>query len=138
MPGTLDGSRAASEANGADPWRARPRGTTLLRRAVCASPACLKVRGTPTKPADLASHDSVAYEGYGLGSNWDFRTEGTLPTIVIPSRLVVNSAEAAVIAATDGAGIARALSYQVDALVKARSLATLMEAYEPSPIPVAL
>jgi DNA-binding transcriptional LysR family regulator len=113
-------------------------GTTLLRWVVRASPACLKVRGTPTKPADLASHDSVAYEGYGLGSNWDFRTEGTLPTIVIPSRLVMNSAKAAVIAATDGAGIARALSYQVDALVKARSLATLMEAYEPSPIPVAL
>ena len=44
----------------------------------------------------------------------------------------------AVIAATAGAGIARELSYQVDDLVKSGSLVKLLEAYEPSPLPVSL
>jgi DNA-binding transcriptional LysR family regulator len=50
----------------------------------------------------------------------------------------VNLGEAAVAAAADGAGIARVLSYLVDDLAKSRSLVTLLEAYEPSPMPVSL
>jgi DNA-binding transcriptional LysR family regulator len=46
--------------------------------------------------------------------------------------------EATVAAATAGAGIARALSYLVDDLVKSRSLVKLLEAYEPAPIPVSV
>ena len=48
----------------------------------------------------------------------------------------MNSVEAAVSAATAGAGIARVLSYQIDDLVNSGALVTLLEAYEPSPIPV--
>jgi DNA-binding transcriptional LysR family regulator len=50
----------------------------------------------------------------------------------------VNLGEAAVAAAADGAGIARVLSYLVDDLAKSRSVVTLLEAYEPSPMPVSL
>jgi DNA-binding transcriptional LysR family regulator len=50
----------------------------------------------------------------------------------------VNSAEAAVIAASAGVGIARALSYQIDGLVKAGSLVKLLEANEPAPLPATL
>jgi DNA-binding transcriptional LysR family regulator len=46
--------------------------------------------------------------------------------------------EAAVAAAADGAGIAHVLSYLVDDLAKSRSVVTLLEAYEPSPLPVSL
>ena len=98
----------------------------------------LKIRGTPKKPVDLASHDCVGYEGFWTGSHWEFRTDGTVRTILIPSRLVVNSAEAAVIAATAGAKIARALSYQTDDLVKAGTLVTLLAAYELPLVPVSL
>jgi len=45
---------------------------------------------------------------------------------------------AAVIAASTGVGIARAMSYQVDDLVKAGSLVKLLEAYERAPIPATL
>ena len=50
----------------------------------------------------------------------------------------MNLGEAAVAAAADGAGIARVLSYLVDDLAKSRSVVTLLEAYEPSPMPVSL
>jgi DNA-binding transcriptional LysR family regulator len=46
--------------------------------------------------------------------------------------------EAAVAAAADGAGIAWVLSYLVNDLAKSRAVVTLLEAYEPSPMPVSL
>jgi DNA-binding transcriptional LysR family regulator len=110
----------------------------LLRQVLCASPDYLEIRGVPKKPADLASHDCVAYEGFWTGNYWAFGTDAIPQAILVASRLVMNSSEAAIVAAKAGAGIARALSYQIDDLVKERSLVTLLEAYEPAPMPVAL
>jgi len=111
----------------------------VIREVVCASPAYLKIRGTPKQPADLASHDCIAFEGhYTTHANWKFHTKGTAHTVRVPSRLIVNTAEAAVVAATGGAGIARVLSYQIIDLLKARELLKLFEAYEPPPTPVHL
>jgi DNA-binding transcriptional LysR family regulator len=108
----------------------------LIRRVLCASPAYLKDRGVPQTPDDLQSHDCVGWAGDLAGVKWAFRSEGVRQTIRISSRLAVNSGEAAVIAATAGAGITRAWSFQVDALVKSGSLVTLLEPYEPQPVPV--
>ncbi|QRM33871.1 LysR family transcriptional regulator [Microvirga sp. VF16] len=107
-----------------------------IRQVLCASPGYLKIRGVPKTPSDLAAHDCVAYEDLVLGSNWDFHSVGVPQIVPILSRLVVNSVEAAVSAATAGVGIARVLSYQIDELVNLGALVTLLETYEPSPIPV--
>jgi DNA-binding transcriptional LysR family regulator len=107
----------------------------LIRKVVCASPAYLERRGVPKKPADLVAHDCVVHEGHATSLyNWEFSTEGTTQRIQVPCRLAVNLGEAAVAAAADGAGIARVLSYLVDDLAKSRSVVTLLEAYEPSPM----
>jgi DNA-binding transcriptional LysR family regulator len=108
----------------------------LIRQMLCASPAYLKNRGVPKRPADLTAHDCVAYAGPTTGSNWEFRIEGRSQKIQVPHRLVVNSGEAAVVAAVSGAGISRVLSYLIDDLVKSRALVKLLEAYEPLPLPV--
>lgn len=110
----------------------------LFRQVICASPAYLKQRGIPGKPEDLLKHDCVTYEGYAVGSNWEFLSRGRSLKIEAPSRLVVSSVEAAVVAATEAAGIARVASYQVDELVKCGRLVMLLEAFEPRPAPVNL
>jgi DNA-binding transcriptional LysR family regulator len=112
----------------------------LVRQVLCASPHYLKIRDVPQKPADLTSHHCVAYEAYGIasGSSWKLGTGRTAQAVQIPSRLVVNSAEAAVIAATAGAGVVWVMSYLVDDLVKSGSLVRLLEGYEPAPLPVSL
>lgn len=111
----------------------------LIREVLCASPAYLKMRGVPKHPADLESHDCIAHESqYTTQANWTFLVKGTAHTIRVPSRLVVNTAEAALVAATAGAGIARVLSYQMVDLPKARELVTVLEVYEPPPRPVHL
>jgi DNA-binding transcriptional LysR family regulator len=110
----------------------------LIRRVLCASPAYLKTRAMPKTPADLTSHNCVAYETYTAGSNWEFRADGRSQFIQVPSRLMVTSSEAAIVAAVAGAGIARVLSYQIDDLVQAGSLVRLLEAYEPAPMPISV
>lgn len=58
--------------------------------------------------------------------------------IEVPSRLVVSSVEAAVVAAMDGAGIARVVSYQIEEPMKSGSVVKLLDAFEPLPAPVNL
>ncbi|RDK11467.1 LysR family transcriptional regulator [Cupriavidus lacunae] len=110
----------------------------LLRQVVCASPHYIKLRGTPRKPEDLLSHDCVAYEGYAVGGNWEFLSRGRTCKVEVPSRLVVDSVEAAVVAATEAAGVARVTSYQIEGHVKSGSLVKLLEDYEPKPAPINL
>jgi DNA-binding transcriptional LysR family regulator len=110
----------------------------LIHPVLCACPDYLKARGIPEKPADLAAHDCVVYEAYYGGSSWEFRIEGTPQSIQVPWRLMVGSAEAAIVAATAGAGIARVLSYQIEELVQSRVLAKVLEGYETRPRPISL
>jgi DNA-binding transcriptional LysR family regulator len=110
----------------------------VLREVLCASPAYLKQRGTPRKPDDLLSHDCVTYDSYAFGGNWKFLSKGRLVNIEAPSRLVVSSVEAALVAATEAAGIARVASYQLEDLVETGRLVLLLEAFEPRPVPVNL
>jgi len=107
----------------------------LIHRVLCASPAYLKARGVPKEPADLASHDCVTFD---LANTWEFRRNGATQTIDVPSRLAVNLGEVAAAAAVAGAGISRVLSYLIEDLLKSRSLVTLLDAYEPSSMPVSI
>lgn len=109
-----------------------------IRQMICASPAYLKRHGVPKKPSDLSAHDCIVDKYFAFGEEWPFRVHGKLQTLSVPGRLFVNSSDAALVAATSGAGIARVWSYQVADLIKSRTLAGLLEAYEPPPNPVSL
>jgi DNA-binding transcriptional LysR family regulator len=59
-------------------------------------------------------------------------------SVEIHSRLIVNTAEAAIDAAIAGLGITRVLSYQVGTAIRAGALAIALPEFEPSPWPVSL
>src|SRR5262249_52973562 len=104
-----------------------------------ASPAYLKLRGVPKRPTDLQAHDCITYERpYVMRDEWRFHSKGTIQTIKVPSRLVVNSAEAAVAFALADAGIARVLSYQLVEQLKSGALVQLLQSYDPPSWPVNL
>jgi DNA-binding transcriptional LysR family regulator len=107
-----------------------------IRRIVCASPAYLEARGTPHTPDDLAGHDVIIYEALLAPNAWTFVHDKMDITVAIDARLVVNSVEAACDAACAGIGITRALSYHVAPHVQAGTLTTLLDAYQPPPLPV--
>lgn len=104
----------------------------------CASPAYLATRGEPDAPDALLRHDCVMFEGLYSTSQWTFgRGEAARPVSIRP-RLTVNSADAAIVAAKQGAGVTRVLSYQVAEPVARGELVRILKAFEPEPLPVHL
>jgi DNA-binding transcriptional LysR family regulator len=109
-----------------------------IRRIVCASPRYLAGRGTPKTPAELRDHDCVTFEGFAGSGTWIFGTAKKAAAVVIRSRLVVNTPEAAVDAAVAGLGLTRVLSYQAALALRAGALKVALRSFEPAPWPVSL
>jgi DNA-binding transcriptional LysR family regulator len=109
-----------------------------IRRVVCGSPAYLKKHGRPQKPADLGQHACITFEGLQSPAAWLFPAKKGELSVAIRSRLVVNTAEAAVDAAVAGVGLTRVFSYQADAARRAKKVELLLEAFVPAPAPVHL
>jgi DNA-binding transcriptional LysR family regulator len=109
-----------------------------IRQVICASPAYFATRGTPQRPADLAGHDCITFEGIASPAAWTFAAKRPARSVALRSRLIVNTAEAAIDAAIAGLGITRVLSYQVADALREGSLALALEAYEAAPSPVSL
>jgi DNA-binding transcriptional LysR family regulator len=108
-----------------------------IRRIVCASPRYLAKRGTPKTPGELPDHDCVTFEGFAGSGTWTFGMADKLQT-AIHSRLVVNTAEAAVDAAVAGLGLTRVLSYQAASALRAGALEVALREFEPAPWPVSI
>ena len=109
-----------------------------IRRVVCGSPAYLRKQGRPREPADLARHACITFEGLQSPSAWLFPAKKGELSVPIRSRLVVNTAEAAIDAAVAGLGLTRVLSYQAVAARRARKIELVLETFEPAPAPVHL
>lgn len=109
-----------------------------VRRVTVASPAYLDRHGTPAAPADLAGHELLMTTGVRNVPEWRFRADGREHVVRYSPRLRMNDVEAVLVAARDGFGIARALSYQVEPDLRAGLLRRLLPGYEPEPAPVHL
>jgi len=110
-----------------------------VRQVVCASPAYLRRAGVPETPDDLAAHACISFSGTTpIADRWSFpAAEGRRArSVAVRSRLVVNTAHAAIDAAVAGLGLVRTLSYQVAELVAHRKLRVVLESYERIPVPV--
>lgn len=109
-----------------------------VRRVVCASPAYLAAHGVPARPQDLAAHACVTFEVLASMRAWVFGSGKSALSVPVRSRLTVNTAPAAIAAATLGVGLIRVLSYQVADAVRAKSLKIVLEKFESAPLPVSL
>ena len=109
-----------------------------IRRIVCASPAYLDARGVPEAPEDLAQHDCITFTAEAQPDRWAFAEARGERRVPVHSRLVVNTAEAAVDAAVAGLGITRVLSYQATGRLAEGALRLLLENFSPPAMPVSL
>lgn len=108
-----------------------------VRRVVCGAPGYLDTHGTPDVPRDLARHRLIAAPTDTASGSWRFGTDEAQAVKVGP-RLAMTSVVAAIHVAMHGWGLTRALSYQVAEDIEAGSLRTVLDAYEPAPLPVHL
>lgn len=108
-----------------------------VRGVVVASPDYLARRGTPTRPAELAAHETIFGTATSGLLEWRFGPQGRTVVRLTP-RLLVNEVEAQLVAARAGSGIARVLSYQVVQDLAEGKLVRLLRPFEPPPLPVQL
>ncbi|MFT4096768.1 MAG: LysR family transcriptional regulator [Rhodoblastus sp.] len=110
-----------------------------VRRVICASPGYLaRSERRLETPEDLGAHACITFDSIAGASEWVLRKGKQSVAIAIRSRLVVNTAEAAIDAAIAGLGVTRVLSYQVERAVERGELEIVLEACEPAPMPVSL
>jgi DNA-binding transcriptional LysR family regulator len=110
-----------------------------LQMIVCASPADLDRRGTPQAPADLKHHDCLVFSDTPGIAVWRFGRDPEAECgIRLSGRVWVNSLDALVTAAKDGAGIVRVPSWQVEAELAEGRLRRILRQHEPAPTPLHL
>lgn len=105
-----------------------------IQMMVCASPFYLKQRGVPQTPAELSTHDCLAFSENPGAAEWRFRQDAKSKwKIPISPRLWANSLDALVVAAKEGSGLVRVPSWQVMDEINAGNLRRVLQDYEPSP-----
>lgn len=107
-----------------------------VRIVLCASPTYLAARGQPKTLADLQNHDCITIDDYAAQRAWKFAKGNREIVAPIQSRLTVNDSEAAIDAAIAGAGIARVMSYKMEAARRAGTLVLMLEDFEQEPLPM--
>jgi DNA-binding transcriptional LysR family regulator len=111
-------------------------GVGHVRRVVCAAPDYLKKNGIPRAPADLAKHTIVAASAVSPSVDWKFTTGKKTASVKLTPRLTVTSNEAAIVAAVQGFGVTRLLSYQIAAFLESGQLKAVLSDYEPPRLPI--
>jgi DNA-binding transcriptional LysR family regulator len=107
-----------------------------VRMVLCAAPGYLAARGLPKEPADLRNHDCISVDSSAAQRAWKFAKGNREIAAPIRSRLTVNDSEAAIDAAIAGAGIARVMSYKMEAARRAGTLVVMLEDFELEPLPL--
>jgi DNA-binding transcriptional LysR family regulator len=109
-----------------------------VRLILVAAPDYLAKRGTPRKPSDIATHDTISGSTSSERSEWRFGPPKRTTVTRLSSRLLVDDVEARLVAVRARQGIARVLSYQVSEELESGSLVRLLPSFEPPPLPVHL
>jgi DNA-binding transcriptional LysR family regulator len=110
---------------------------TEMRLIVCASPQYLSAAGRLSKPDDLLDHETITFARSCMQDPWPFKMpRGDDREINLKSRLVVNTAEAAVDSALKDTGLTQLYYYEAKSYIAAGELEVVLESYEIEPAPV--
>jgi DNA-binding transcriptional LysR family regulator len=109
-----------------------------IRLVTCASPAYLAKHGAPATPLELAGHDCISFGAFSPAERWAYAGPTKSRRVSVHSRLIVNTADAAIGAARAGLGVTRVLSYQAESSVAEGALRLVLENFEPEAFPVSL
>jgi DNA-binding transcriptional LysR family regulator len=111
-------------------------GVGQVRQVVCASPEYLKKYGVPKKPADLSGHKIIVASAVSPSPDWRFYSGKKMIRVKVKPQLTVTNNEAAIVAAIDGFGMTRLLSYQIAPYVASGQIEIVLSAYEPPSLPI--
>ena len=108
-----------------------------MERVICASPAYLKKRGTPRKPADLADHNCLVLAASPQFHQWPFDTPDGVRNIEVYGNVTASNAETLVQLAIMGLGLIRLADVIVgDAISKGLLKPVLADVHHVEPLPL--
>jgi len=112
----------------------------LMRFAIAAAPGYLAQRGAPASVADLASHDGVVHFSgrTGRAFDWELEGGGQACKVAVKGGIAVNDAEANLLCALQGLGLAQLARYQLRRHLEDRTLVEVLPGITPVPMPVSL
>lgn len=91
-----------------------------------------------TRQLSLTDHSCITFEVLSSVGAWVFGAGKAQQSVPVHSRLSVNTAEAAITAATLDVGVIRVLSYQVADAVQKGDLQVVLQPYESAALPISL
>ena len=109
-----------------------------IHRIICGSKDYLDRYGIPTHPRELIHHQCISFDALSTGQSWVFQSGKSPLSIPIHARLTVNTAEAAIAAASLGIGLTNVLSYQAAEALHHGSLHTVLDTFSPTAWPISL
>lgn len=107
-----------------------------VRRVLCASEEYLKTYGYPNKPEDLSQHKMILARGLNPTDEIRFLDHGKEVGVRVKPYLSISDNDSAALAAQEGLGITRLLSYQVAEKLKEGALTIVLSEYEAPPVPI--
>lgn len=118
----------------------RPADTTLIARKLCemrlvlvASDAYLDRRGRPAVPEDLAAQDCIIDTNFRDPGRWNFRRDGAVVPVSVRGRLSYSNAEACLMAAEAGLGLAYVPDFVAAGSLRAGRVRALLGACADAP-----
>lgn len=108
-----------------------------VRRVICGTPDYLARHDAPERPSDLVDHQIVSINPVSPVADWRFGRDG-LTSVRLKPRLTVSSVGAGIAIARQGWGLVRCLSYQIGPDLVSGALKTVLEEFEPEPLPIHL
>lgn len=109
----------------------------MVRRIICGAPEYFARHGVPETPAELSAHEIVSATPVSPGREWHFGRNMQEAVRVTP-RLTVSSVAAGIEIARQGWGLVQVLSYQVGPDLENGGLNSVLDRYEPEPLPIHL
>lgn len=112
----------------------------LMRFAIAAAPAYLARRGVPATLQELAAHEGVVHFSgrTGRAFDWELEHGGIVEKVAMRGGVAVNDAEANLLCALQGLGLAQLGRYQIRSRLAAGILVEVLPGVTPTAMPVSL
>ncbi|MFT5505366.1 MAG: DNA-binding transcriptional LysR family regulator, partial [Gammaproteobacteria bacterium] len=111
----------------------------MMRLVVCASPEYLIESGEPLSPKDISDYETITFSRSCDQVPWSFKAPvNQRADIHLKSKLIVNSAEAAVDSAMLGAGLTQVYLYQAAHEIESGEFKVVLQDFETKAVPVCL
>lgn len=112
----------------------------MMEEITVASPAYLATHGTPASPDALDGHVMVGFVSSRTGTTLplEFTRDGVVVEVMLPTRLLVGSADASAAAARFGLGLVQAPRHRFVDDLAAGTLVEVLADFPPTPTPVSV